>query len=296
MLADLCQILLILTRRAATAARTSLLSHQRRPAVIALVLCILMLACSLRATPHMETAVYVDGGRSDSSTIGAAQLAIAQLSGGEDTSGGGHRGGGGGEAGRVTAMRRRWPEQKTPTDEKQEQEARRLPVTIRSMHNGRYWQVLGEGTTAGPRLSASAAPQERGLERTVFLLERDGGDEGNGWVTLRWLKTRQLVEALPPGVAGREDDAWRVGLSRAQSVSELHKLIIEDDAAHRQSYVWSTALKGYLNALEQSGEVVGHGDALPPASATEPPARGAVIVERLDGGAVRSAVRCCCQC
>ena len=70
-------------------------------------------------------------------------------------------------------------------------------------------------------------------------------------------------------------------------MSELHKLIIEDDAAHRQSYVWSTALKGYLNALEQSGEVVCHGDALPPASATEPPARGAVIVERLDGGAVR---------
>ena len=162
-----------------------------------------------------------------------------------------------------------------------------MPVTIRAMHNGRYWQVLCEGTPTGPRLSASASPQERGLERTVFLLERDGGDEGNGWVTLRWLKTRQLVEAMPPGVAGREDDAWRVSLSRAQSVSELHKLIIEDDAAHRQSYVWSTALKGYLNALEQSGEVVCHGDALPPASATAPPARGAVIVERLDGGAVR---------
>ena len=37
--------------------------------------------------------------------------------------------------------------------------------------------------------------------------------------------------------------------------------------------------------LEASGEVVGHGDALPPKVAAEPPPRGAVSVERLQTGA-----------
>ena len=101
---------------------------------------------------------------------------------------------------------------------------------------------------------------------------------------LRWLKTRQPIEVVPPGVAGREDDAWRVRLSSANSLSELHRLIVEDDAAHRQSYIWSVALRGYVNTLEVSGELVGHGDALPPIAAAEPPRRGAVSVEQLEGG------------
>ena len=179
----------------------------------------------------------------------------------------------------------------------------RLAVTIRSQHSGRYWQVLGDeaptrragGSAADAgahavsgarlRLSASAPPEQRGHERTVFLLEREGEPEEGGWVLLRWLKTRQLIEAIPPGVPGREDDAWTVRLSAATSVNELHKLTIEDDAAHSQSHIWSFGLHGYLNELDASGEVVGHGDSLPPTLATEPPKRGAVSVERLQTGA-----------
>ena len=74
-----------------------------------------------------------------------------------------------------------------------------------------------------------------------------------------------------------------------QSVSYLHKVVIEDDSEHAQSFVWSVSLKGYLNSLEQSGDIVGHGDALPPVSATDPPVRAAVIVEKLDGGAGQAA-------
>ena len=44
-------------------------------------------------------------------------------------------------------------------------------------------------------------------------------------------------------------------------------------------------LRGYLNHLETSGEVAGHGDHLPPQLATEPPTRGAVSVEKLQTGA-----------
>ena len=180
----------------------------------------------------------------------------------------------------------------------------RVAVTIRSQHTGKYWQVLGDDgaamaprrhaslvstTSAGDigrlRLAASAPPEQRGSESTVFLLEREGEPDEGGWVLLRWLKTRQLVEAVPPGVAGREDDAWSVRLSSASAVHELHKLSIDDDSMHSQSHIWSHGLRGYLNALEGSGEIVGHGDALPPALATEPPLRGAVAVERLQNGA-----------
>ena len=68
-------------------------------------------------------------------------------------------------------------------------------------------------------------------------------------------------------------------------VGELHKLLIEDDARHARSFVWSVALKGFVNTLEGGGEVVAHGDAMPPAAAAAPPPRGAVAVERLEGGA-----------
>ena len=102
---------------------------------------------------------------------------------------------------------------------------------------------------------------------------------------LRWLKTTQVLEAVPPGVLGREEDAWSVRLSEAPAVNELHKLIIEDDATHAQSHIWSVGLHGYLNQLASSDDVVGHGDALPPTAATEPPPRGAVAVERLTSGA-----------
>ncbi len=163
----------------------------------------------------------------------------------------------------------------------------RVAVTIRSLHTGKYWQLQkdGDGTGSRLRLSASASPQQRGLESTVFLLEREGDTDGGGWVLLRWLKTRQLLEAVPPGVPGREDDAWSVRLSEAPAVNELHKLMIEDDATHSQSHIWSFGIRGYLNQLEASGDVVGHGDALPPAAASEPPRRGAVAVERLQSGA-----------
>ena len=126
----------------------------------------------------------------------------------------------------------------------------RVAVTIRSQHTGKYWQVLNDGPSGKLRLSASASPQQRGLERTVFLLEREGSADAGGWVLLRWLKTRQLLEAVPPGVPGREDDAWSVRLSEAASANELHKLIVEDDPAHTQSHIWSVALRGYLNQLE----------------------------------------------
>ena len=52
-----------------------------------------------------------------------------------------------------------------------------------------------------------------------------------------------------------------------------------------QSHIWAIGLRGYLNELDRSGEIVGHGDALPPAIAAEPPARGAVRIERLQSGA-----------
>ena len=163
----------------------------------------------------------------------------------------------------------------------------RVAVTVRSQHTGKYWQVaeVADGAVPRRRVSASASPQERGLERTVFVLEQEGDPESGGWVLLRWLKTRQLVEAVPPGVPGREDDAWSVQLSDASAVNELHKLVVEDNAAHTSSYVWSVALRGYLNHLETSGEVVGHADVLPPTIASEPPPRGAVVVERLQNGA-----------
>ena len=136
----------------------------------------------------------------------------------------------------------------------------RLAVTIRSQHSGRYWQVLGDeaptrragGSAADAgshavsgarlRLSASAPPEQRGHERTVFLLEREGEPEEGGWVLLRWLKTRQLIEAVPPRVPGREEDAWGVRLSASHSVGELHRLVIEDDASHGASFVWSSAI------------------------------------------------------
>ena len=102
---------------------------------------------------------------------------------------------------------------------------------------------------------------------------------------VRWLKTRQLVEVVPPGVPGREDDVWSVVLSRTDGVTELHKLLIEDEPKHARSYVWSVALKGYLNTLEAGGEIVAHADALPLRAAELPPLRGAVAVERLQGGA-----------
>ena len=31
-----------------------------------------------------------------------------------------------------------------------------------------------------------------------------------------------------------------------------------------QSHIWAIGLRGYLNELDRSGEIVGHGDALPP--------------------------------
>ena len=161
----------------------------------------------------------------------------------------------------------------------------RVAVTIRSLHTGKYWQLQKEADGTRMRLSASAPPEQRGLESTVFLLEREGDPESGGWVLLRWLKTRQLLEAVPPGVLGREEDAWSVRLSEAPAVNELHKLIIEDDATHAQSHIWSVGLHGYLNQLASSDEVVGHGDALPPTAATAPPPRGAVAVERLTSGA-----------
>ena len=52
-----------------------------------------------------------------------------------------------------------------------------------------------------------------------------------------------------------------------------------------QSHIWAIGLRGYLNELDRSGEIVGHGDALPPAIAAEPPMRGAVRIERLQTGA-----------
>ena len=169
----------------------------------------------------------------------------------------------------------------------------RTAVTIRSLHTGRYWQVLGsdEGSEANRagrlRLSASAPPDQRGHERTVFLLEREGESDADagGWVLLRWLKTRQLVEAVPVGVPGREDDAWSVQLSVAGAVNELHKLAVEDDESHAQSHIWSYGLRGYLNVLEGSSEIVGHGDSMPPTPLSEPPARAAVAIEPLHSGA-----------
>ena len=171
----------------------------------------------------------------------------------------------------------------------------RIAVTIRSQHTGRYWRVLDDESSRGSRsststpsrlrIAASAPPEQRGHESTVFLLEREGEQDSGGWVLLRWLKTRQLIEAVPPGVPGREDDAWSVRLSSSPAVHELHKLIVEDDKKHGQSHIYSMGLRGYLNHLETSGEVVGHGDHLPPQLATEPPTRGAVSVEKLQTGA-----------
>ena len=164
----------------------------------------------------------------------------------------------------------------------------RIAVTVRSLHTGKYWQVVGgdRHSQHPARLVASASPSDRGHESTVFLLEQEGAAESGGWVLLRWLKTRQLVEVVPPGVPGREDDAWGVRLSPAdKAVNELHKLLVEDDASHSQSHVWAVGLRGYLNHLDASGEVVGHGDGMPPAAAKEPPGRGGVNVERLQSGA-----------
>ena len=85
----------------------------------------------------------------------------------------------------------------------------RIAVTVRSLHTGQYWQVVGDDKHAQHpmRLVASASPSDRGKESTVFLLEHEGAPDAGGWVLLRWLKTRQLVEVIPPGVPGREDDA-----------------------------------------------------------------------------------------
>ena len=173
-----------------------------------------------------------------------------------------------------------------PPSASSEAEPQRLPVTIRALHSGLYWQVVGSEEAAGQlRLAATANPSVRGSERTVFMLESEGTPGEGGWMLVRWLKTRQLVEVVPPGVPGREDDVWSVVLSRTDGVTELHKLLIEDEPKHARSYVWSVALKGYLNTLEAGGEIVAHADALPLRAAELPPLRGAVAVERLQGGA-----------
>ena len=110
-------------------------------------------------------------------------------------------------------------------------------------------------------------------------------------MVLRWLKTRQLVEVVPPGLQGREGDAWTVRLSATDGsggggVRDLHKLLVEDDPRHAASFVWSVALRGYVSMLEgSSGTLVGHGDALPPAAISTPPPRGSVAVEHVKGGA-----------
>ena len=144
-----------------------------------------------------------------------------------------------------------------PPSASSEAEPQRLPVTIRALHSGLYWQVVGSEEAAGQlRLAATANPSVRGSERTVFMLESEGTPGEGGWMLVRWLKTRQLVEVVPPGVPGREDDVWSVVLSRTDGVTELHKLLIEDEPKHARSYVWSVALKGYLNTLEAGGEIV----------------------------------------
>lgn len=118
-------------------------------------------------------------------------------------------------------------------------------VTIRSLQNGKYWQVLTDSVSGKISLAASASSAQSGHESTVFVLEREGSnDNGGGWVLLRWLKTRQLVEVVPPGVAGRENDAWSVQLSQSTSVNAMHKLQIEDDESHARSYIWSFAVQG----------------------------------------------------
>ena len=100
-----------------------------------------------------------------------------------------------------------------PPSASSEAEPQRLPVTIRALHSGLYWQVVGSEEAAGQlRLAATANPSVRGSERTVFMLESEGTPGEGGWMLVRWLKTRQLVEVVPPGVPGREDDVWSVCL------------------------------------------------------------------------------------
>ena len=147
----------------------------------------------------------------------------------------------------------------------------RVAVTIRSEHSGKYWQVLGDNAPGATlQLSASALPHERGLERTVFLLEREGDLETDGWLLLRWLKTRQLVEAVPPGVPGRQGDAWSVRLSDAVAVNELHKFIVEDDATHSRSHIWSVALRGLLLLLNAAPGSHTHASKLRAPSSSHP--------------------------
>ena len=74
-----------------------------------------------------------------------------------------------------------------------------VAVAIRSIHSGLYWQVVGdEHAPHSLVLAASAPPRDKELERCVFLLESEGEPGAGGWVALRWLKTRQLVEVRPP--------------------------------------------------------------------------------------------------
>jgi hypothetical protein len=74
-----------------------------------------------------------------------------------------------------------------------------VAVAIRSIHSGLYWQVVGdEHAPHSLVLAASAPPRDKELERCVFLLESEGEPGAGGWVALRWLKTRQLVEVKLP--------------------------------------------------------------------------------------------------
>ena len=70
-----------------------------------------------------------------------------------------------------------------------------VAVAIRSIHSGLYWQVVGDERSPHDLvLAASAPPRDKEQERCLFLLESEGEPGAGGWVVLRWLKTRQLVE------------------------------------------------------------------------------------------------------
>ena len=59
----------------------------------------------------------------------------------------------------------------------------RIAVTVRSLHTGKYWQVVGgdRHSQHPARLVASASPSDRGHdESTVFLLEQEGAAESGG--------------------------------------------------------------------------------------------------------------------
>ena len=213
---ELCRYLLFVVARPVTSqTRVQLLAHQRLPMLLTLLLCLTMLIGSMRATSVLETVVASPSVKS-TDAVGAHAVPSVPIEPSVSVKGRGTRG----SDSRHNPSTRAGQKSQSGISQQPpfaDSEPQRVPVTIRSMHNGRYWQVLGADKAAGARISASAPPQERGMERTVFLLERDGGDEGGGWATLRWLKTRQLLESIPPGLVGHEDDAWRVGLSDAQA-------------------------------------------------------------------------------